>query len=122
MNEFETPNTRRARLNPSVKKHPGYEYLEVEVVDTLTQTANQWADDGWETVAVMRVSSTDRQLGFTDCILVKRVKQNPYDPRRSTEEFQKWNTWEKLYGYGSEEDRMRAILDEWQRVSGRHNQ
>lgn len=79
----------------TTKKHPGYEYLEVEVVEAIALTANHWADQGYETVSVIPPVGLAR-LGYS--LLLKRVRQNPYDQLGDREEFRQWDEWEKTYG------------------------
>jgi hypothetical protein len=79
----------------TTKKHPGYEYLEVEVENSIAETANLWAGTGYETISVISPVGLAR-LGYS--LLLKRVKQNPYDQLGDPEEFRQWDEWEKTYG------------------------
>lgn len=50
--------------------HPGYEYMEAEVEETIAKSANLWADQGWETIAVVPPMG----LSVTWVLILKRVK------------------------------------------------
>jgi hypothetical protein len=57
-----------------------YEYKKINVSlepkKTIEAAANRWAEMGWRTVAVMEVSFSDSKSGFSDSILVERVKED----------------------------------------------
>lgn len=71
-------------------KHPGYEYKEVAVQDTIAAEAQTCSDQGWETVAV--IAPVGLALGWV--LLVKREKQNPYS---SIDDWVKWEAWNKAH-------------------------
>ena len=92
-------------------EHPGYDYLEAEVVENITQSANRWADDGWETVSVIPPLGLGKTVYS---LLLKRRKRNPHDQLGTPEEYRQWEAWEKRYGT---KFTNQALLDEWHRIS-----
>lgn len=79
----------------TTKKHPGYEYLEVEVEESIAKTATLWDGAFYETVAVVPPYGLGKPRYS---LLMKRRKRNPYDQLGDPEEFRQWDEWEKTYG------------------------
>ena len=77
------------------KKHPGYDYMEVEVTVGIAHSANHWNSEGWVTVSVIPPVGLGR-LGYS--LLLRRRKQNPYNQLGGAAEHASWAAWEKTYG------------------------
>lgn len=90
---------------------PGFEYKWVNISlipygsmqepaqgATIEEAANYWAGRGWRTVSVIPAKGP----GYSDTLLVERIKQNPYMPGNG-ESFSKWTEWDDRYGGGNRE-------------------
>lgn len=78
------------------KTHPGYEYKQVPVQDEIDTEAQNYSNQGWETVSVIPPA----RPGLAVWLLVKRPKQNPYQvrPRTFEGEMTEWQAWEIEHG------------------------
>lgn len=92
---------------PKTKKFPGFEYKWVNISlipygsmqepaqgATIEEAANYWAGRGWRTVSVIPAKGP----GYSDTLLVERIKQNPHNQIGGIEEFKNWMEWEKTFG------------------------
>ena len=86
-------------------EHPGYDYTEVQVEKSISETALSWGDHGWETVSVIPPVGLGR-IGYS--LLLKRVKRNPYNQVGGPEEYRQWEAWEKRFG--TKFDRFEEIV------------
>lgn len=87
-----------------VYEHPGFDYIEVTVVKNIAQCANNWTENGWDTISVIPPTIAEKQCS----LLLKRIKMNPYNLLENAEEFDKWHTWNNRYGGPADHGRPRG--------------